>query len=81
MTIIEYAKLKPSEKETILRNESLLIDQYKIGKLEVLVYFFNGFFIEVTIQEGKIIDNLPYARGFKLDKKNIHNLEKRNAAL
>jgi hypothetical protein len=31
------------------------------------------------MKHGIIIDNIPYKRGYRFDKKNSHALEKRNA--
>lgn len=78
MNIYEYAKLSKGEKEQLLNNDALFLEQYNDSESTIHVYYLNGFFVEVTVKEGKIIDNIPYKSGYKLNKNEIHNLEKRN---
>lgn len=68
MTIYDYAKLSEGEKEELLKNQALFVDQYNDGDVLIQIYFLNGFFIEVTIRNGKITDHIPYQRGYKINK-------------
>jgi hypothetical protein len=78
MTIYQYAKLSDREKENILRNEAIYLEFYGEEDTLIYVYFLNGFFIEVTMKNGKILENIPYKRGYRFNKKEMHSLEKRN---
>jgi hypothetical protein len=66
MTIYDYAKLSAEEKEELLKNQALFVDQYNEGDVLIQIYFLNGFFVEVTIKNGKVTDNIPYQRGYKM---------------
>ncbi len=78
MTIYDYIKLNDRQKENILKNDALYMEFYASEDTLIHVYFLNGFFIEVTMKNGLIIDNIPYKRGYKFDTKTVHSLEKRN---
>lgn len=78
MNIYDYIKLSDKEKEMILKNEALYMEFYAEEDSLVYVYFLNGFFVEVTMKNGKIVDNIPYKRGYKFNKKQFHLMEKRN---
>jgi hypothetical protein len=78
MTIYDYIKLSEKEKENVLKHEALYLEFYAQDDTLVYVYFLNCFFVEVTMRSGKIIDNIPYKRGYKFNRKEIHSLEKRN---
>jgi len=78
MTIYDYIKLSEKDKENVLKNEALYLEFYAEEDALVYVYFLNGFFVEVTMKNGIITDNIPYKRGYKFDKKSQHSLEKRN---
>lgn len=68
LTIYDYAKLSNSEKINLIKGTALFIDQYS-SDCTVYVYFLNGFFIEVTEKAGKIVDIIPYKRGYKQNNK------------
>ena len=68
MTIYDYAKLSEGEKEELLKNQALFVEQYTDGDVLIQIYFLNGFFVEVTIKKGKVTDNIPYKRGYKINK-------------
>ena len=78
MTIYEYARLSEKEKGEVVKTQALFLEHYNNEGTIIYVYFLNGYFIEVTTKEGKTIDNLPYKRGHKFNKRNIHDIEKRN---
>lgn len=78
MTLYEYAKASKEQKEAILKSEALFLDQFEDHETITYVYFLNDFFVEVTIKDGKVIDNIPFKRGYKIDKKDLHAIEKRN---
>lgn len=81
MTIYDYAKLSTEEKEVVVKTEALFLEDYiENGKI-IYVYYLDGFFIEVTKVNNRIIDSIPYIRGYKINKKNLHAIEKRNAVL
>jgi len=80
-TIYDYAKLSLGEKNLLLSNEAILFDKYEDKGDTVLIYHLDDFFVELTMRNGFIVDNIPYKRGYRFDKKNIHALEKRNAFL
>jgi hypothetical protein len=68
MTIYDYAKFSEGEKEELLKNQALFVDQYNDNEVLIQIYFLNGFFVEVTIKDGKVTDNIPYQRGYKITK-------------
>lgn len=65
MTIYDYAKLSEEKKEELLKTQALFVDQYNDDDMLVQIYFLNDFFIEVTLKDGKVTDNIPYQRGYK----------------
>ena len=73
MTIYDYAKLSEGKKEELLKNQALLVDQYNEEDVLLQIYFLNGFFVEVTIKDGKVTDNIPYQRGYKINKDSAKN--------
>lgn len=78
-TIFDYAKLSAAEKNEWLNNDAILIENYRDKENIIMVYYLNGFFVELTMKHGIIIDNIPYKRGYRFDKRQAHALEKRNA--
>jgi hypothetical protein len=68
MTIYDYAKLSEGQKEELLKNQALFIEQYNDDDVLIQVYFLNGFFVEVSIKNGKVSDYIPYQRGYKIHK-------------
>lgn len=81
MTIFEFAKQDHEEKITELKYEAVLLDTYMDNKNRVSIYYLHNFFVEVltNLTEGTLIDIIPYKRGFKLNKHELHNLKKKNA--
>jgi len=69
-TIYDFARLSQAEKEEMLQNKAILIENYKDGVRIVTVYYIPGFFVEVTTcsLQQKLIDIVPYKRGYKLEK-------------
>lgn len=78
MTIYDYAKLSTAEQEEVVKHDALFLEDYIDNGKIICVYYLNDFFIEVTKLNGKIIDLLPFIRGYKINKKNLHAIEKRN---
>lgn len=72
MTIYNYAQLGKEEKEELLRNKALLMEHYTDGQATVYVYFLDGFFVEVRLRDGKITENIPYKRGYRIDKTDVN---------
>ena len=79
MTIYDYARSGAEMKNLIIREEAVLIENYKDGENTICVYLLDDFFVEITMNKGTIIDNIPFKRGYRYDKKNIHTLEKKTA--
>ncbi|HWY11446.1 MAG TPA: hypothetical protein VN026_08980 [Bacteroidia bacterium] len=79
MTIYNYAKLRIEEKESLINNEALYLENYSDNGNIINVYYLNTFFIEVVLCKGMVKDILPYKRGYKMDKRNMHAIQKRNA--
>lgn len=77
-TIFDYAKLNLEEKKKVLSNEATLLERYQYKEDTIYIYHLNGFFVELIIRNGIVTDNIPYKRGFRFDKKNIHAIQKRN---
>jgi hypothetical protein len=71
MTIYDYAKLSNEEKESLLKEKALLLEVCTEEKDMILVYFLDGFFVEVTINRGKVIYNLPYKNGYIMDQNKL----------
>ena len=78
MTIYDYAKQPLTVKEKLLLDEAHFLEKYSVNDHTVCVYYLAGFFVELTIKEGKTIDIVPYKRGYKLNKNKLHEIEKRN---
>jgi len=81
MTIVEYTKLSEEKKVNAVMLWAILIDNYTEGEKETRVYFMDGFFIEISVENGKVVENLPYKRGFKVNKQLLHEAEKKYAVL
>jgi len=81
MTVYNYAKLSKREQESLLNSEGLYLDLYFDNENLINVYYLNGFFIEVVLCKGMVIDILPYKRGYEMDKRRLHAIQKRNALL
>ncbi|MDP1803133.1 MAG: hypothetical protein Q8L81_17360 [Bacteroidota bacterium] len=81
MTVYDYAKLGTAKKEEVLISDALFLEYYVDKGTIIYVYYLNGFFIEVTKLNGNVVDNIPFIRGYKINKKNLHAIEKRNALL
>ena len=78
MEIYEYAKLNADKKSEMLREEGLFLEKYEDNGYTIFVYYLDKFFVEVTYKGKKYIDSIPFKRGYKLNKQNLHNLEKRS---
>jgi hypothetical protein len=72
MTIYDYARMSDREKERSLKSKALFLDEQKKGEERIFLYFLNGFFVEVTEKNGKVIENLPYKRGFSVHEKALN---------
>ncbi|MEO6305211.1 MAG: hypothetical protein ABIP51_18775 [Bacteroidia bacterium] len=73
MTIYNFARLALKEKTNLIENQAIFLDNYMDNGNLINTYFFEGFFVESTIDlnAGKIIDILPFQHGYKLDKKKV----------
>jgi hypothetical protein len=60
MNIFHFAKLSRADKEAVLRNHALFIEQYHDGEKLIALYFYNSFFIEAVIIDGTIAYWIPY---------------------
>jgi hypothetical protein len=76
ITIYDYAKLSAEEKEELLKNQALFIDQYNEDEVLIQIYFLNGFFVEVSIKNGKVTDNIPYQRGYTMNNDVLKHRQK-----
>ena len=74
MTIFDFARLKPKDKELLIQETAVLLKFYTEGSTRVTVYYMPSFFIEVNtcLIENKIIDIIPYRRGHKIEKEKDH---------
>lgn len=70
MTIFEFAKLKPSQKEEIIHTKAMLIESYVEKDIRVTLYYMPSFFIEVStcLKLNVVLDVIPYRRGFKIEQ-------------
>ncbi len=80
MTIYNYAKLSREEKKSLINNEAIYLENYKDNENSIHVYYLNAFFVEVIFCKGIVIDILPFKRGYKMGKRGISNIQKRNAS-
>jgi hypothetical protein len=78
MKIHEYARLNPKEKEEMIKNYALFLENYRDKESIVCVYYLNGFFVEVVTINNRIIDILPYKRGYSTIKNSICPLQNKN---
>ena len=74
----EYSKLTNAEKVQVLKDEGLFLEKYNDGGNLIFVYYLRNFFVEITYKDNQFVDAIPYKRGYKLNKQDLHNLEKRN---
>ena len=70
MTIFEFAKLKPSQKEELIHTKAMLIESYVEKDLRVTLYYMPSFFIEVNtcLKRNAVLDVIPFRRGFKYER-------------
>ena len=66
MTITDFARLEKREKIGILLSQALLVDSYKENEDRITVYFLNGFFVELTVNQHMVSDIIPFKRGYRL---------------
>lgn len=78
MEIYEFIRLSKAKRKLLLKQEGLLLEKYEDGKTTVYVYYLDGFFVEETYNKEKLIDSIPYKRGYKLNKQELHALVKKN---
>jgi hypothetical protein len=78
MEMYEYTKLNSNEQKRILKEEGLFLEKYQDGENTIFVYYLDDFFVEVTFKGNLYIDTLPFKRGYKLNKQDLHALAKRN---
>ena len=69
MNIYEYAKLGLADKVKLLTQKAKIIELYNEKETTCQVYSLHDFFVEVTITEGKILDYIPFKRGYKASEK------------
>lgn len=83
MTIQEFIKLSLDEKSNVICTEGNLIDAYKENNIDVKVFSLHNFFAEVilNVEEEKIVDIIPYKRGFSFFSKKKELLNQRAAML
>lgn len=72
MTLLEYIKLNPEEKSGIIKASGSEIDQYVEKGRVITVYRVHNFFVEISVclANGKLVDLIPYKRGFSLSLTN-----------
>ena len=78
MNIYEYAKLQQAEKVELLKEDGLFLEKFQDNDHTVFMYYLEEFFVELIIKDGKIVDIIPYKKGYKLNKTKLHEIEKRN---
>lgn len=83
MTIQQFIKLSFEEKSELICNEGNLIDAYNDNLYEVKVFSLHDFFAEViaSAEEEKILDIIPYKRGFSFFSRKKELLNQRAAML
>ena len=54
MTIYDFAKLNPSEKEELLKQKGAFIDEYKESDNHVTIYKLKDFIVEVAANKTKV---------------------------
>jgi hypothetical protein len=66
VTIQQFIKLNFEEKSESICENGNLIDTYNDGLIDVKVFSIDDFFVEVisSSEEEKIIEIIPYQRGF-----------------
>jgi hypothetical protein len=78
MTIYDYARSSAEEKKLLITEEAILIEKFDDKNNTVYIYYLDDFFVEITMHNSVILENLPFKRGYKFDKKNIHAFRKKN---
>lgn len=70
MTIFEFAKLNPSQKEELIHTEAMLIESYVEKDIRITLYYVPNFFIEVStcLKQNAVLDVIPFRRGFKFEQ-------------
>jgi hypothetical protein len=59
--------MNEKEQMKMLKEKGILIDEEKEQELIIRLYFVNGFFVEETTKDNKVIEMLPFRRGYKID--------------
>jgi hypothetical protein len=78
MEMYKYTRLSKTGKKQMLKEEGCFLEKYADGNNTVFVYYLNGFFVEEVYNGQELIDSIPFKRGYKLNKQNLHAIEKRN---
>lgn len=75
MTIYKFAKLSFLEKKQLIESNAVFLDNYMDSGNLINTYFFDGFFVEaiMNIRSAKIVEIIPFLRGYKIDKKNVNS--------
>jgi hypothetical protein len=83
VTIQQFIKLSFEEKSDLICTQGNLIDAYNENNIDVKVFSLYDFFVEVIVntQEEKIVDIIPYTRGFSFFSKRKEVLDKSAALL
>lgn len=83
MTIQQFIKLSFEEKSELICAEGKLIDAYETNEISVKVFSLHEFFVEVLadLNEEKIVDIIPYKRGFSFFSRQKALLDQRAALL
>lgn len=83
VTIQQFIKLSFEEKSDVIYTEGNLIDAYNENNIDVKVFSISDFFVEVIVntQEEKVVDIIPYTRGFSFFSKRKETLERSVALL
>ena len=77
MDIFNYIRLSKREKEMVLSNEAIFLENYSENGKSVNVYYLHNFFVELVFSNGVLIDNIPYQRGYKVNESQLFFKEQR----
>ena len=69
MKVIEFLKMSKVERAQIVSDKGIFIDGYTDKGEGIEVYYYDGFFVEITFTvNGQIIEVLPFVNGYKKGK-------------
>ncbi|HWY10526.1 MAG TPA: hypothetical protein VN026_04320 [Bacteroidia bacterium] len=66
MSLTEFIKMKMLDRAEIVVDKGILVDSYLDKGLGLQIYYFGGFFVEISFDKlDKIIEAMPFISGYR----------------